>query len=238
MSRQVTTQGTQSLGWNSAQSSPARSATVSAGIASSASEHRDPWRVVLSLCAALLLAIGAFAASASNAFGAYSHSSVEQKFTVGPSCPHINSIAVDEANGLIYVVCDPVADATIRRFHLDGTPANFSADEKYIQGNEIVANPFVLDGNLGAPRIAVDNSLVHPGFLYVVAGDVTGTVAGTGVAAFAPTGKAIAETPPVDLFPEARHGVDVGPDGSIYTNEGDGGLGKVFVRVVLSTAPR
>lgn len=147
---------------------------------------------------------------------------METEFSAGPDCPTVESLAVAEASGLIYVSCTDIPDpqfgltTSIKRFHLDGSPANFSATEPYISGNTITANPGTPDGVLGRTQLAVDNSNAHPGFLYVGGGTNNG---GLGISVFAPSGEWLIETPQTGTFPDAKDGLDVGPDGSIYVNE-------------------
>src|SRR5690349_8891854 len=84
------------------------------------------------------------------ALAAYDHSSVEHQFAVENECLTVQDIAVLEPEGLIYVSCRlgeyPNEADQILRFHLDGTPAPFSATAPYISGNKLISDPGSEDG--------------------------------------------------------------------------------------------
>ncbi len=161
----------------------------------------------------LILSIPLFAPGAAEA--AYTHLPVEGRFAVG-ECGGILSIAVDESGGYVYVSCAapyPEPDY-IKRFHLNGTPANFSASASYISGNELTGDPDSAEGtfpNFANPQLAVDNSASpNHGELFVSNSP--------NVDIFKPSGEyAAAIVQPVESSIQNRlGGVAVGPTGTIY----------------------
>jgi hypothetical protein len=112
---------------------------------------------------AAVTAITALCFTAAPAFGAYDHTTVESKFPVENECLTVQDVAVLEPEGLVYVSCRlgqyPNEADEILRFHLDGTPAPFTATAPYISGNKLIADPGSEDGKFDSrPDIAVDSS--------------------------------------------------------------------------------
>ena len=187
--------------------------------------------------ALLAMAWLVFAAAPANA--ALTHSTVEKKFPIGPECTSgAGDIAVAESSSLIYVVCEIAGHHVIKRFHPDGSPAPFSFEAPYISGNKITGNPQSAEltfngiGVFDFPTIAVDNSPIHNGFLFVSAG-CGGCRVQTGqeVEVFAPSGQWVYEFPTSVAEGDAV-GVDVArTDGTVYVldqpNSGAPGEGKI-----------
>ena len=182
-----------------------------AATASDRSGGRSPLGAVLLLSLLALLAL----ALPASAGAAYTHLPVEKTFPVG-SCEEVSDIAVDNAGGYVYVVCkksypEPVV---IKRYHLDGTPANFNGSASYISGNELIGDPGSAEGVFGreyTSPIAVDNSSSpNHGRLFVTNSpnidifNQNGTFAGAII------------QPVESSIPNRLGGLDVGPDGSIY----------------------
>ncbi len=172
--------------------------------------------------AAGLLAVVSLILMSAPALAAFNHSTVETTFSAGSNCS-VQDIAVDEARGIVYVVCDlPRTNVSrpnqvIRKFDLDGTPVNFSAKAPYIGGNEITESPTNPEGILGEPRIAVDNSVANNGYLYVA----PGRDGSDSIDVFKPSGEwADAVISGGALNAPRFSDVDVGPDGSIYAIQG------------------
>lgn len=167
----------------------------------------------------VLLAIGLLALLAlmlpGSAGAAYSHLPVEATFPV-EGCSEIADIAVDESAGYVYVICDkPYPEpVVIKRYHLDGSKANFTGSAPYINGNELTGDPGSAEGTFGreySKLIAVDNSSSpNHGKLFVTNSP--------NVDVFRPDGTfAGAVVQPVESsIPNRLTGLDVGPDGSIY----------------------
>src|SRR5215213_8546804 len=117
----------------------------------------------------LLLTSGSAAAITTHPF--------DHSIDVGPSCGAGNQgngdLAYVESTQLIYVVCPGQGFPTppeIRRFDLDGNAVPFTAAGDYISGNRLTGtpDPASANGQFGSPStIAVDNSSVHNGYLYV-----------------------------------------------------------------------
>ena len=130
----------------------------------------------------------------------------------GTTCPpgSIADIAVEETNGYVYVACE----SSIRRFHLNGTPAPFTASEPYLEGNRIIYNPAAFDHEIGygfVNHIAVDNSGGSNNGALIILGSKS---QGGTLAFFKPTGEWYAELPV--YLNVCVCGVDVGPNGHIY----------------------
>lgn len=168
---------------------------------------------------AVLTAVAALMAlcfSAAPAMGAYDHSTVQAQFPVENECLTVQDIAVLEPEGLIYVSCRlgqyPNEADQILRFHLDGTPAPFSATAPYISGNKLISDPGSEDGKFDSrPDIAVDSSSSgNHGKLFVTSAP--------NVDIFNPNGLHAGAIPqPIETtIPNRLNGVEVGPDGSIY----------------------
>ncbi len=169
--------------------------------------------LINSLLVAGLLMAASLVLFSPSASAIYDHSKVLREIPVGPECAGpfggaINDVAVDETNGWLYVACN----GQVRRFTLDGKPADFEAVQPYISGNVITYDP---DGeeNKFANRtnLAVDNSdSINQGRLFVTSSP--------NLEIFNPNGKYFTNiTQPLESsisnFLEA---LDVGPDGSIY----------------------
>jgi hypothetical protein len=169
---------------------------------------------------AAAIAVAALSLSVAPAMGAYDHSTVETKFPVENECLNVGDIAVLEPEGLIYATCRlgqyPNEADQIMRFHLDGTPAPFSANAQYISGNRLIADPGSEDGTFASlPDIAVDSSSSpNHGKLFVTSAP--------NVDIFNPSGLHAGAIPqPIETtIPNNIYGVEVGPDGSIYVTSG------------------
>jgi hypothetical protein len=130
---------------------------------------RRPKTLFGTTLALLTLAFALLCGSAS----AVSTHPLDHSFSVGPNCGTADGdLAYVESTELVYVFCPRnfPEGPEIRRFHIDGSPAPFSASQPYISGNVLTGlpNPNAEEGKFGRPStIAVDNSSVHNGFLYV-----------------------------------------------------------------------
>ena len=168
----------------------------------------------MALRAALLCATLAIVslAMASSAFGAYSHSTNDPPFPVGGECNEIVDITVLEAEELVYVSCNVnFGEAFIKRFDLQGNPADFDASKPYISGNTLTADPGSTSGNLTNPKLAVDNSASpNHGLLFVTSAP--------NIDVFKLNGEFVgALVQPIESsIDNDLLGVDVGPDGFIY----------------------
>ena len=119
-------------------------------------------RALLAAASFLLISWALLAASAS---AALTHPFASQ-FATSCEPGDIDDIAVEETNGYVYVACgaflgEGYGSRMIRRFHLNGTPAPFTASEPYLEGNKILYNPAAFDHDIGygfVNHIAVDNS--------------------------------------------------------------------------------
>ena len=117
---------------------------------------------------------------------------------------------MEETNGYVYVACE----SSIRRFHLNGSPAPFTASEPYLEGNRIIYNPAAFDHQIGygfGNHIAVDNSGGSNNGALIILGSKS---QGGTLAFFKPTGEWYAELPV--YLNVCVCGVDVGPNGHIY----------------------
>jgi hypothetical protein len=173
-----------------------------------------------------VVAIASFAISlaftASPALAIYSHNDpAPSTFLVSPECAEIQDISILEPENLIYVSCATssslfTSDFKILRFHLDGSPAPFSANEPYINGNEITSDPGNEYGSLGGSSthvfIAVDSSSsVNHGRLFITSVP--------GISVFNFSGEFAFEIPQrVEqcCVPNENEGVDVDSNGFIY----------------------
>ncbi len=165
------------------------------------------------------IAMAALCMSAAPALGAYDHSTVEHQFRVEDECNFIYDVAVLEPEGLIYVSCRVGTNGQedqIMRFHLDGSPAPFSASAPYISGNRLIADPGAESGTFYEKAdIAVDSSSSpNHGKLFANSApnvdifNLNGLHSGS-----------IYE-PIETTIPNMLNGVEVGPDGSIYVTSG------------------
>ncbi|HEY5051812.1 MAG TPA: hypothetical protein VII45_00205 [Solirubrobacterales bacterium] len=162
------------------------------------------------------------------AYAALNHATVEKEFSVGSECSEIRDIAIVESTGTVYVDCSVSSGgSTIRKFNLAGEPVAFSGSASYIEGNEITGTPSSLTGTLGT-NIAVDNSSVHNGFIYV-----TSDSEDSYIDVFNPAGERITSIPP----PSGPYGlhmedVDVSPNGTPFVLTGFDSP-EVFVTVLI-----
>lgn len=169
-----------------------------------------------------LLVLAALAFSVAPAMAALDHSGApELEFSAAPECERTTDVAVDETNGYIYVVCRratseyPFFKSTIKRFHLNGTPADFELSAPYIEGNTLISAPGHPQGLFGPdPHIAVSNANApNRGFLYTVEG--TSNDSRSKLEIFEPSGKYI-PGPPANfgggcIHPPGREDVIVDP---------------------------
>jgi hypothetical protein len=179
------------------------------------------------LAVGAVLAAAFLSAGSGSAFAAFTHSTVEKTFSAGPDCDEVVDIALVESTGTIYVACAGAggASGTIRKFDLEGNPVAFSSSKPHIEGNTIVENPDngFGEGHFGpSPRIAVDNSSAHDGFIYVVGGDSGWAYGADSLVVFAPSGDLATSISPTGIFEGSMEDVDVGPDGSAYVIQGGG----------------
>jgi hypothetical protein len=176
------------------------------------------------LCAAGAVALACFAAPASAVISHNDPTPLE--FPVGGGCQDIQDITVLEPEGLVYVSCGlqttQAYQFEVRRFHLDGTPAPFTASAPYIAGNSIIADPGSETGGLGDNNvlIAVDSSpSVNHGRLFVISKPDISVFNESGAFAFT-----VFQPLEGCCVGNTNEGVEVGPDGSIYiTSEAPGG---------------
>ena len=113
-------------------------------------------RLLQALLAVATTLLISWAVMVSSASAALTHPFASQ-FATSCAPASIDDIAVEETNGYVYVACE----AVIRRFHLNGTPAPFTANEPYLEDNKILYNPAAFDHDIGYGsfnHIAVDNS--------------------------------------------------------------------------------
>ena len=140
-------------------------------------------------------------------------------FSTGGNCGP-REVATDAA-GNVYVAC---ADkglnglyGSIRKFSPSGSPLNFTANQPYIEGNEINEDPGPNTTGFERPpqfgmqtMLAVDRSnSLRSGYIYADTGNATGNVD-----IFDPTGKYVTSfksSPGMEPT-----GVGVGPDGYVY----------------------
>lgn len=170
-------------------------------------------RAFRALLAAGALALASLAMVSTPAQAALNHETVEKEFSAGAECPNVEDIAIVESTGTVYAVCtgSPAGKPSIRKFNLSGEPIPFSGNTPYIEGNEITGTPSSLTGTLGR-RIAVDNSSVHNGFIYVVSENQESFID-----VFNPAGELVTLIPsPPAAYPQTMFDVDVGPDGTPF----------------------
>ena len=143
-----------------------------------------------------------------------------EKEIATPGC-HTEDLTVDDINGYIYAACEHEFSFdhwTIQRFDLNGNPANFSANQPYLQGNEITYDPGANDKRFGANswtfELAVDNSSANPGQLFTTAD----TGQGGEIDIFKPSGEFSAQIP-MPLGGSVG-GVDVNSSGHIFATQG------------------
>ncbi len=200
--------------------------------------HNRIARASLALAVAALATVAIAGGSAS---AALTHAPIEKEFpigTPGECAGGAQEVAVDETRKLIYVICSrPYPEgATIKRFHLNGAVAPFEFSAPYIVGNEIVGNPNSPENEWASfgfsdsvVPIAVDNTSVNNGYLYV-----SGGCPGCGlenidaekVEIFKPNGEWFHEFP-VKANEGRAIDVSVGTDGDVYVaNEANQG-GKI-----------
>ncbi len=163
------------------------------------------------LSAGLLLLVTAGSASA-----ALTHP-FDTEFPVSCGTNSIEDLAVDETNNYVYVGCggsSGPSNSIVKRFHLNGAPANFSGTAPYIEGNTLTYNPSSNNLEFGDSffsNVAVDNS----GGINNATLMTTGSKGqGGNVSLFKPSGEFLAEIP--IYLNVCVCGLDVGPDGSIY----------------------
>ena len=169
--------------------------------------------------AAAFSAVALMALSASPAFGAYSHSTVEKTFTAG-ACERIRDVAVVESSETIYVDCEKGffnGGTVIEKYDFNGNPVDFSAKKPYISGNTIFEDPGGEEKRIG--RIAVDTSGGPNNGLIYVCGDVN-------IDIFNPAGEFIGIVKQKTEGGAGNFNLDVttGPDGYVYvTSQNPGG---------------
>src|SRR5829696_3938577 len=144
--------------------------------ANSRSPMRTAGQMLKPILAAAVLAL-AFLAMMSGSAAAITTHTLDHSIDVGPSCGGGSQAAGDlayvESTQLIYVLCPGQGFTSvpeIRRFDIDGNPVPFTADGDYLSGNTLTGtpDPSSPNGQFGYPStIAVDNSSVHNGYLYV-----------------------------------------------------------------------
>jgi hypothetical protein len=195
---------------------------IVSGIAETQRSH-GPRRAVGIAMAAVAAIATSLICMASPALAVYSHNDPSPTtFPTNPNCKKIEDIAILEPEGLIYVACQTAigfgefAPPVIQRFHLDGSPAPFSATEPYLSGNEITADPSQEYGQLGSNAghldIAVDSSSsVNHGRLFITSIPSIDVFEPSGELAFT-----ILQRTETCCVPNNNEGVDVGPEGSIY----------------------
>ncbi len=193
-------------------------------------------RALLAAASFLLISWALLAASAS---AALTHPFASQ-FATSCEPGDIDDIAVEETNGYVYVACgaflgEGYGSRVIRRFHLNGTPAPFTASEPYLEGNKILYNPAAFDHDIGygfVNHIAVDNSGGSNNGAFIMLGDKS---QGGTLAFFKPSGEWYAELPV--YLNVCVCGVDVGSNGHIYVgvsnriaeyDEGFHELGRIY----------
>jgi hypothetical protein len=176
------------------------------------------------VCLILALLIGSFALlTASQASAApYTH---EKELEFNTGC-EVTNMAADYANEYIYTFC---AGGTIRRFNFDGTPADFTASEPYLENNVITYNPapnatpqFGSSGGTYTAGIAVDNSNGPNAGMLIVPGR-TGELNIANLAFFEPSGKLLAAKVFDFSAPDA---VEVDRNGNIYGLRAGGNIQK------------
>lgn len=172
---------------------------------------------IRALLATAVATVGSLVFLVSPASAIYSHNDLEATMNIG-SCgggeASIYDIAVDETNGWIYASCFQPYPAgwQIKRFDLNGAPADFSVVEPYIEGNTITYDPGGEEEKFAtALQIEVDNSnSINQGRLFAASSP--------NVDIFKPNGEfagPIAQ-PLESGISNYLTGLDVGPDGSIY----------------------
>lgn len=179
----------------------------------------DRCRAVL---VALALAVASLLLTSSPALAVLSHSTIEKEFSGGPGCGNVVDLGVLESSSTVYVLCDGEnSNPSIRKLDFNGNPVAFSGSGTYVSGNEITGSPTSQIGFLGE-RMAVDNSSVHNGYIYVVSAKGT-SYASTNIDIYNPAGEWIDAIPAAGTFPATMMDVDVGPEGDLYMINGDGG---------------
>jgi hypothetical protein len=177
-------------------------------------------RTLLALC---FVALAALILPASRAQAAFDHSTIEAEWSIG-ACKEIIDVDVDEANGWVYVSC-PVRDfitftPAIKRFDLNGNPANFLHQDSYLSDNEIIKAPSNtgFSNALGSPKVAIDNSGgIRQGYIYV-----SGSESGAGkpkIDVFRPTGEWATSIGQDYSNGETRVDLDVNSNGNLLTVE-------------------
>ena len=123
----------------------------------------------------------------------------------------IYDIAVDETHGWIYVSCPQPYPAgwQVKRFDLNGAPADFSAVEPYIEGNTITYDPGGEEEKFARSlQIEVDNSSsINQGRLF--------TGSSPNIDIFNPSGEYFSADNPaarIDDLQLARRALDIGPE--------------------------
>jgi hypothetical protein len=170
-------------------------------------------RSIRALLTTGLLTIASFVFLSAPASAIYSHKTMELSFSTGSDCPPYD-IAVDEAHGWVYVSCGrPYPQGwAVKRFDVNGNPANFSAVEPYIDENTITYDPGGEEEKFSsALQIAVDNSnSINQGRLFAASSP--------NVDIFNPSGEYFTPIiqPLESTISNFLNGLDVGPDGSIY----------------------
>ena len=91
--------------------------------------------------AALVASLALLTLGAGTSSAALTHSDVVSQFSIGNECSEVLDVQVVESEGLIYALCARnFGQEWVKRFHLNGSPANFSAVRPYLSINAITTD--------------------------------------------------------------------------------------------------